>query len=129
MFTSSQVLLDFGAQPLMLEELAIEGLGLTKDMLEMCPWTISISMGRTEHANSITRNKLEVQICQDGVENATYMKAKAIVTQANSYDILVGAMVLYPMDFILDFREETIYYRSGWQARDGRKAHSPTRFD
>jgi hypothetical protein len=40
-----RVLLDSGAQPLMLGASAIEGLGLTADALEKCPWTISTSMG------------------------------------------------------------------------------------
>jgi hypothetical protein len=43
-FVPRRVLLDSGAQPLMLGASAIEGLGLTKDTLEKCPWTISISM-------------------------------------------------------------------------------------
>ena len=92
------MLLDFCAQPLMLEELAFEGLGLTKDMLETCPWTINTSMGGTKCIDSIMRSKLGVRLHYDDVENATCMKVKAIVTQANSYDDLVGVMILYPMD-------------------------------
>jgi hypothetical protein len=56
------------------------------------------------------------------------MKVKAIVTEAKSYDVLVGSTVLYPMGFILDFWEETTSYRPGWQAGDGRKASLPARF-
>jgi hypothetical protein len=44
-FVPRRVLLDSGAQPLMLRASVIEGLGLTKDTLEKCPWTISTSMG------------------------------------------------------------------------------------
>jgi hypothetical protein len=36
-FVPRRVLLDSGAQPLMLGASAIEGLGLTKDTLEKCP--------------------------------------------------------------------------------------------
>jgi hypothetical protein len=39
----------------MLGASTIEGLGLTKDTLEKCPWTINISMGGTEHATTITK--------------------------------------------------------------------------
>lgn len=38
------------------------------------------------------------------------------ITEAKSYDVLVGAMELYPMDFASDFRMETTFYRPGWQA-------------
>jgi hypothetical protein len=36
--------------------------------------------------------------------------------------------VLYPMGFTLDFWEETVSYRLGWQAGDGRKTSLPARF-
>jgi hypothetical protein len=42
------------------------------------------------------------------------MKVKAIVTEAKSYDVLVGSTVLYPIGFTLDFWEETVSYRPGW---------------
>jgi hypothetical protein len=34
------------------------------------------------------------------------MKMKAIVMEAKLHDVLVGMTVLYPIGFILDFREE-----------------------
>jgi hypothetical protein len=62
------------------------------------------------------------------VEDAGFMKVKAIVTEAKSYDVLVGTTVLYPMGFTLDFWKEIARYRPGWQAGDGRKAQLPARF-
>jgi hypothetical protein len=56
------------------------------------------------------------------------MKVKAIVTEAKSYDVLVGSTVLYPMGFTLDFWEEIVSYRPGWQASDRRKASLLARF-
>jgi hypothetical protein len=127
-FVPRRVLLDSGSQPLMLGASAIEGLGLTKDTLEKCPWTISTSMGGTEHAIAITKGKLALKLNQDDVKDASFMKVKAIVTEAKSYDVLVGSTVLYPMGFTLDFWEEIASYRPGWQAGDGRKASLPARF-
>jgi hypothetical protein len=109
-FVHRRVLLDSEAQPLMLGASAIEGLGLTKDTLEKCPWTISTSMGGTEHATAITKGELALKLNQDDVEDASFMKVKAIVTEAKSYNILVGSTVLYPMGFTLDFWEETASY-------------------
>jgi hypothetical protein len=127
-FVPRRVLLDSGAQPLMLGVSAIEGLGLTKETLEKCPWTISTSMGGTEHATAITKGELVLKLNQDDVKDASFMKVKAIVTEAKSYIVLVGSTVLYPMGFTLDFWEETASYRPGWQAGDGRKASLPARF-
>jgi hypothetical protein len=102
-FVPRRVLLDLGAQPLMLGASAIEGLGLTKDTLEKCPWTISTSMGGMEHATTIMKEELALKLNQDDVEDASFMKVKAIITEAKSYDVLVGSTVLCPMGFTLDF--------------------------
>jgi hypothetical protein len=56
------------------------------------------------------------------------MKVKAIVTEAKSYNVLVGSTVLYSMGFTLDFWEETTSYRPRWQAGDERKASLSARF-
>jgi hypothetical protein len=55
-------------------------------------------MGGTEHATAITKGELALKLNQDDVEDASFIKVKA-----NSYDILVGSTVLYPMEFTLDF--------------------------
>jgi hypothetical protein len=112
----------------MLGASAVVRLELTKDTLEECPWTISKSMGGTERATGITKAELSLKLNQEDVENACFMKVKAIVTEAKSYDILVGTTVLYPMGFTLDFWEEITSYRPGWQAGDGRKAQLLARF-
>jgi hypothetical protein len=124
-FVPRRVLLDSGVQPLILGASAIEGLGLTKDTLEKYPWTISTSIGGTEHATAITKGELALKLNQDDVEDASFMNVKAIVTEAKSYDVLVGLTVLYPVGFTLDLWEETASYRPGWQAGDGCKASLP----
>jgi hypothetical protein len=121
-FVPRQVLLDSGAQPLMLGASAVAGLELTKDTLEECPWTISTSMGETERATGITKTELSLKLNQEDVEDAGFMRVKAIVMEAKSYDVLVGTTVLYPIGFTLDFWEEIASYRPGWQAGDGHKA-------
>jgi hypothetical protein len=105
------VLLDLGAQPLMLGASTVAGVELTKDTLEECPWTISTSIGGTESAISITKAELSLKFNQEDVEDAGFMKVKAIVTEAKSYDVLVETTVLYSMEFTLDFWEEIINYR------------------
>ena len=106
-FTPRRVLLDSGAQPLMLGKAAIEGLELRKRALEKCPFTINTSMGGSEIATGITAKELLLQIRPNDVMDAGSIKAKAIVTEAESYDVLVGATVLYPMGFVIDFWDET----------------------
>jgi hypothetical protein len=112
----------------MLRASAIAGLEFMKDTLEECPWTISTSMGGTERATGIMKAELSLKLNQEDVEDACLMKMKTIVTEAKSYDVLVGTTVLYPMEFTLDFWEEIASYRLGWQAGDGRKIQLPAWF-
>jgi hypothetical protein len=70
---------------------------------------------------------LSLKLNQEDVEDAGFMKVKAIVTEAKSYDVLVGMTVLYPMGFTLDFWEEIASYRPRWQVGDGRKVQLPAR--
>jgi hypothetical protein len=51
----------------------------------------------------------------------------AIVTTAESYDVLVGGAVLYPMGFQMDYWTKTTTYRPSWQFRDGRMNQVPMR--
>jgi hypothetical protein len=110
----------------MLGASVITGLELTNDTLEECPWTISTSMGGTKRVIGITKAELSLKLNQEDVEDARFMKVKAIVKEAKSYDFLVGMTVLYPMGFTLDFWEEIADYIPGWQVGNGRKAQLPT---
>ena len=76
----------------------------------------------------IINTELSLKLNQDDVEDAGFMKVKAIVTKVKSYDVLVEPTVLYPIGFILNFWEETTSYKLRWQASDGRKAQLPTLF-
>jgi hypothetical protein len=74
-----------------------------------------------ERTTGITKAELFLKLNQEDVEDVGFMKVKAIVTEAKSYDVLVGTMVLYSMGFTLDFWEEIANYRPKWQAGDGRE--------
>jgi hypothetical protein len=102
-FVPQRVLLDSRAQPLMLGASAVAGLELTKDTLKECLWTISTFMGGMERATGIKKVELSLELNQEDVEDAGFMKEKAIVMEAKSYDVLVRTTVLCPMEFTLDF--------------------------
>ncbi|PTQ47547.1 hypothetical protein MARPO_0007s0008, partial [Marchantia polymorpha] len=88
-YVPARVLLDSGAQPLMLGKIACISLGVRRSELE--PF-------------------------------------RAVVTSAESYDVLVGGAVLYPMGFRMDYWTETAAYRPGWESGDGRMSELPVRF-
>ncbi len=51
-----------------------------------------------------------------------------VVIATESYDVLVGGVVLYPMDFQMDYWTETTTYQPSWQYGDGRMSQVPLRF-
>jgi hypothetical protein len=74
------------------------------------------------------KTELSLKLNQEDVKDAGFMKVKAIVTKAKSYDVLVGTTVLYSMGFTLDFWEEIASYRPWWQVGDGYKTQLSAQF-
>ena len=98
----------------MLDKAAVQALGLQQGALEICPFTINTSMGGSEKAIRISVQPLLIRFQLHDVMDLMTIKVKAITTQAESYDVLVGVMVLYPMGFTIDFWNETASYRPRW---------------
>ena len=51
-----------------------------------------------------------------------------MVTNAETYDILVGQQALYPIGFGLDNWTEEAWFRLGWAFGDGHKERLPITF-
>jgi hypothetical protein len=95
-----RVLLDSSAQPLMLGKGACIGLGIRRSELELCPFQIQTSLGgATDKSNFMTHEKLSMQMKPDHVTNSSRLGVTTVVTAAESYDVLIGGAVLYPMGF------------------------------
>jgi hypothetical protein len=62
----------------------------------------------------MTHEKLSVQMKLDHVTNSSRLGVTIVVTSVESYDVLVGGAVLYPMGFQMDYWMETMTYRLGW---------------
>jgi hypothetical protein len=104
MYKPDRVLLDSGAQPLMLGKAACIGLGIRRSKLELCPFQIQTSFGgATDRSNFMTRGRLSMQMKPDHVTNSSRLGVTVVVTTAESYDVLVGGAVLYPMGFQMDY--------------------------
>jgi hypothetical protein len=62
----------------------------------------------------MTRERLSVQMKPDHVTNSSRLGVTTIVIAIESYDVLVGGVVLYPMGFQMDYWIEIVTYRPGW---------------
>jgi len=128
-YKPDRVLLDSSAQPLMLGKVTCIGLGIQRSELELCPFQIQTSLGgATDRSNFMTRERLSMQMKSDHVIDSSRLGVTGVVTTAESYDVLVGGAVLYPMGFQMDYWTETTTYRPGWQSGDGRMSQVPVRF-
>ena len=122
------MLLDSGAQPLMLGKAAVQGLGLKRAEVEPCPFQIHTSLGGQEKTQYMTRQDLTVRLHSGHATDDSMLKVRAVITSAESYDVLVGGAVLYPMGFVLDYWHESVHYRPGWQSGDGRTCQLPVHY-
>jgi hypothetical protein len=99
-YRPDRVLLDSGAQPLMLGKATCIGLGIRRSELESCPFQIQTSLGgASDRCNFMTRERLSMQMKPDHVTDSSRLGVTTIVTAAESYDVLVGSVVFYPMGF------------------------------
>jgi hypothetical protein len=113
----------------MLGKVACIGLGIWRSELEPCPFQIQTSLGgANDRFNFMTREKLLVQMRPDHVTDSSRLGVTIVVTIVESYDVLVGGAVLYPMGFQMDYWTETTTYQPGWQSGDGRMSQVPVRF-
>ncbi len=120
MYRPDQVLLDSSAQPLMLGKAACIGLGIRRLEFEPCPFQIHTSLsGASDRFHFMTRERLSMQMRPNHAIDSSKLGMTVVVTAIESYDVLVGGVVLYPMGFQMDYWIETTAYRPVWQFRDG----------
>jgi hypothetical protein len=58
----------------------------------------------------MTRERLSVQMKSDHATDSSRLGVTAIVRIVESYDVLVGGVVLYPMGFQMDYWTEITMY-------------------
>jgi len=103
-YRPDRVLLDSSAQPLMLGKATCIGLGIRRSKLEPCPFQIQTSLGgASDRSNFMAHERLSVQMKSNHVTNSSRLGVTAVVTIAESYDVLVGGVVLYLMGFQMDY--------------------------
>ncbi|PTQ36558.1 hypothetical protein MARPO_0063s0090, partial [Marchantia polymorpha] len=106
-YVPARVLLDSGAQPLMLGKIACISLGVRRSELEPCPFQIQTSLGGTsDRSYRMTRERISVQLRHGHAQDSSQFGVRAVVTSAESYDVLVG----------------------GAESGDGRMSELPVRF-
>ena len=86
---SKRVLLDTGAQPVVLGRRLANELGLVPHDLDPCPFMIATSLGGTEQPTGLMKEPLRLQF-KVGADSYTYVAVRCVVTSATTYDIFLG---------------------------------------
>ena len=94
--------MDTWAQPIMIDKLLANALGLRTSDLEPCPFTILTSLGGTELATRQMKVPLHLIFCVWARPTYLHLFLKCMVTGVTNYNILVGQQILYPLGFGLD---------------------------
>ncbi len=112
--------MDSSAQPLMLRNVACIDLGIQNSNLKPCPFQIQTSLGRaSDRSHFMACERLSMQMRSDHTINNSKLGMIVVVIAVESYDVLVGGVVFYPMGFQMDYWMETTAYRPSWQSEDG----------
>jgi hypothetical protein len=67
-------------------------------------------MGGSKRVQGITKHEVIIHVNPIRLVDYTIVHVKVVVTQATSYDVLIGGAILYPLIITLAFWEETTYY-------------------
>jgi hypothetical protein len=114
-YRPDRVLLDSGAQPLMLGKATCIGLGIRRLEFEPCPFQIQTSLSEAnDRFHFMTRERLSMQMRPDHATDSSRLGVIVVVTTAELYDVLVGGVVLYSMGFQMDYWTKIAAYRPGW---------------
>ena len=122
-----RVLMDTGAQPVMLGKRLAAELGLVASDLDSCSFMVATLLGGTGQPRGITKEPLCLRF-QVGSDAYAYTGVRCVFTNAETYDILVGQQALYPIRFGLDNWTEEAWFQPGWALGDGHKEQLPITF-
>ncbi|OAE34633.1 hypothetical protein AXG93_3267s1000 [Marchantia polymorpha subsp. ruderalis] len=109
-YVPARVLLDSGAQPLMLGKIACISLGVRRSELEPCPFQIQTSLGGTsDRSYRMTRERISVQLRHGHAQDSSQFGVRAVVTSAESYGLLDGDGSLSPWLGVRSAEDTPVY--------------------
>jgi hypothetical protein len=110
--TPKVVLLDTGAQPVIL---GIQFVKKMKDSkLWKSMWQIRTTSGSVEEVLGENSDLITLNF-NEGIDKEFCLQVKCLVTNATSYDVLIGQGALFPPGFTIDNWFEHAYYQVDWE--------------
>jgi hypothetical protein len=112
--TPRVVLPDTGAQPLILGVKFAKKMGMFDSKLRKSMWQIRTASGSVEEVLGESSDLITLKF-NEGTDKELCLQVKCLVTNATSYDVIIGQEALFPPGFIIDNWFEHAYYRVDWE--------------
>jgi hypothetical protein len=108
------VLLDTGAQPLVLGLQFAKKMGMLDSKPRKSMWQIHTVSGSLEEALGENSDLIALNF-NEGTNHDLCSQFRYFVTNATSYDVLIGQEAMFPPSFTIDNQFEHVYYRMDWE--------------
>jgi len=108
--TPRVVLLDTSAQPLILGVQFAKKMGMLDSKLRKSMWQICTTSGNVKEVLGESSDLIALNF-NEGTDWELCLHVKCLVTNATSYDVLIGQKALFPPGFTIDNWFEHAYYR------------------
>jgi hypothetical protein len=112
--TIQVVLLDTGAQLVILGVQFAKKMGMLDSNLQKSMWQICTASGSVEEVLGESSNLITLKF-NEGTDQELCLQVRCLVTNATSYDVLIGQEALFPPGFTIDNWFEHAYYRVDWE--------------
>jgi len=112
--TPKVVLLDTSAQPVILEVQFAKKMGMLDSKLRKSMWQIRTASGSVEEVLGESSDLITLKF-NEGTYQELCLQVRCLVTNATSYDVLIGQEALFPPSFTIDNWFEHAYYRVDWE--------------
>jgi hypothetical protein len=112
--TPRVVLLDTCAQPMILEVQFVKKMGMLDSNLRKSMWQIRTASGRVEEVLGESSDLITLKF-NEGTDQELCLQVGCLVTNATSYDVLIGQEALFPPSFTIDNWFKHAYYRVDWE--------------
>jgi hypothetical protein len=95
------VLLDIGAQPVILEVQFTKKMGMLNSKLRKSMWQICTTRGNIKEVLGESSDLIALNF-NEGIDQELCLQVRCLITNATSYDVLIGQKALFPLGFTID---------------------------
>lgn len=112
-FTPEVVLVDSGSEPVILGKRMVQLLCEQGIQVQSSDWQIRTAGGGVEPLHGETVLPLNIDL-RPGTADATGVRVRCLLTEATTYDVILGMEALFPPGFLIDLGTENAFYRPDW---------------